>query len=63
LREFKTLTFKALIIAANLEAAVALWLSYVSVTRYVMRLYNYIKPTIIVELSRSLSKIYISFNR
>jgi len=62
LREFETPAFKALMIAANPEAAVALWSSHVSVTRYVMRLYDYIKPIIVVELSRSLSKIHISFD-
>jgi hypothetical protein len=28
-----------------------------------MRLYDYIKPAVVTELSRSLSKIYISFDR
>jgi hypothetical protein len=34
----------------------------VSVARYVMRLYDYIKPVVVTELSRSLSKIHISFD-
>jgi hypothetical protein len=37
-------------------------MSHTSVTRYVMRLYDFIKPMIVAELSRSLSKIHISFN-
>jgi hypothetical protein len=48
--------------AANLEAVTALWTSYNSVLRYVMRLYNYLQPCVAVELSNALSKIHISFN-
>ena len=33
-----------------------------SVARYVIRLYDYIKLVVVTELSRSLSKIYISFD-
>lgn len=62
LREFETPAFKALIAAANPEAAVSLWSSHASVTRYVMRLYDYIKPKVVLELSQSLSKIHISFD-
>jgi hypothetical protein len=51
LREFETPAFKALIAAANPEAAVSLWSSHASVTRYVMRLYDYIKPKVILALS------------
>jgi hypothetical protein len=48
--------------AANLEAVTALWTSYNSVLRYVMRLYNYLQPCVAVKLSNALSKIYISFD-
>jgi hypothetical protein len=62
LREFETPAFKALLLAANPEAAALLWSSHVSVTRYVLKLYDYIKPVIVTELSQSLSKIHISFD-
>jgi hypothetical protein len=62
LREFETPAFKALIAAANPEAAVSLWSSHVSVTRYVMRLYDAIWPAVVTSLSQSLSKIHISFD-
>jgi hypothetical protein len=62
LREFETPAFKKMIAAANPEAAVSLWSSHVSVARYVMRLYDYIKPTVVKQLSCSLSKIHISFD-
>jgi hypothetical protein len=48
--------------AANPEAASALWTSHNSVSRYVMRLYNYLQPCVAVELSKALSKIHISFD-
>jgi hypothetical protein len=51
-----------MIAAANPEAAVSLWSSHVSVARYVMRLYNYIKLIVVKQLSCSLSKIHISFD-
>jgi type IV pilus biogenesis protein CpaD/CtpE len=48
--------------AANPEAASALWTSHNSVSRYVMRLYNYLQPCVAVELFKALSKIHISFD-
>jgi hypothetical protein len=60
LREFETPAFKRLLYAANPEAVASLWSSHVSVTRYVMRLYDFIKPTVVAELSQALSKIHIS---
>jgi hypothetical protein len=32
------------------------------VSRYVLRLYDYLKPRVVKELSQALSKIYVSFN-
>ena len=46
----------------NLEAESALWASHHSVSRYVVRLYDYLKPRVIKELSQALSKIHISFD-
>jgi hypothetical protein len=37
--------------------------SYNSVSQYIVRLYNYLKPKVVAELSELISKIYISFNR
>jgi hypothetical protein len=48
--------------AANPEAASALWTSHNSVSRYVMRLYNYLQPCVAVELFKALSQIHISFD-
>ena len=48
--------------AVNPEAVTALWTSYNSVSRYVMRLYNHMQPQVIIELSNALSKIHISFD-
>jgi hypothetical protein len=62
LREFETESFRVLIKAANPEAAASLWASRTSVSRYVLRLYDFIKPIVVTELSRSLSKIHISFD-
>jgi hypothetical protein len=47
---------------ANLEAESALWASHHSVSRYVVRLYDYLKPRDIKELSQALSKIQLSFD-
>jgi hypothetical protein len=47
---------------ANLEAEAALWTSSISMSRYVLRLYDYLKPRVVKELSQALSKIHVSFN-
>jgi hypothetical protein len=47
---------------ASIEAERALWASYNSVSRYVIRLYNYLKLKVVAELSQSISKVYISFD-
>jgi hypothetical protein len=47
---------------ASVEAERALWAFYNSVSQYVIRLYNYLKPKVVADLSQSRSKIYISFN-
>lgn len=47
---------------ANPEAESALWSSHHSVSRYVVRLYDSLKPRVIQELSQSLSKIHLSFD-
>ncbi|KAI2484851.1 Dimer-Tnp-hAT domain containing protein [Pyrenophora tritici-repentis] len=62
LSEFESPAFRRLIAAANPQAEAALWASYVSVTRFVVRLYDYLKPRVVQQLSRALSKIHISFD-
>ena len=47
---------------ANPEAEAALWTSSISVSRYVLRLYDYLKPRVVKELSQALSKIHVSFD-
>jgi hypothetical protein len=47
---------------ASVESERALWTSYNSVSRYVIRLYNYLRPKVVAELSQLISKIYISFD-
>jgi hypothetical protein len=62
LSEFESPALRQLIAMANLEAESALWASHHSVSRYVVRLYDYLKPRVIQELSQSLSKIHLSFD-
>ncbi|KAG9387076.1 Dimer-Tnp-hAT domain containing protein [Pyrenophora tritici-repentis] len=62
LSEFESPAFRRLIAAANPQAEAALWASHVSVTRFVVRLYDYLKPRVVQQLSRALSKIHISFD-
>jgi hypothetical protein len=47
---------------ASVEAERVLWASHNSVSRYVIRLYNYLKPMVVAELSQSISKVHISFD-
>jgi hypothetical protein len=47
---------------ASIETERALWTSHNSVSQYVIRLYNYLKPKVVAELSQSISKIHISFD-
>jgi hypothetical protein len=62
LSEFESLAFRRLIAIANPLAESALWTSHNSVSRYVVRLFDYLKPLVVKELSRSLSKIHLSFD-
>jgi hypothetical protein len=62
LREFTTPAFRAIIEFANLEAEVALWASYTSVSAFVMRLFSFIQPHVIKALLTAISKVYISFD-
>jgi hypothetical protein len=63
LSEFESPAFRRLIAAANPQAEAALWASHVSVTRFAMCLYNYLKPCVIQQLLQALSKVHISFHR
>ncbi|EOA82365.1 uncharacterized protein SETTUDRAFT_80165, partial [Exserohilum turcica Et28A] len=51
-----------LIASANPQAEKALWTSHNSVSSYIMRLYDYLKPRVITALSQAQSKIHISFD-
>jgi hypothetical protein len=62
LSEFESPAFRKLIALANPLAEDALWRSHNSVSHYVMRLYDYLKPLVVKELSRSISKIHLSFD-
>ncbi|KAI1670732.1 hypothetical protein L13192_06248 [Pyrenophora tritici-repentis] len=54
--------FRAMLTFANLEAEAALWRSHHSVSRFVLRLYDYMVPQVVQELSTAASKIHISFD-
>lgn len=62
LSEFEKPAFRHLIKLANPLAEQALWSSHNSVSRYVVRLFHYLKPLVVKELSQSLSKIHLSFD-
>jgi hypothetical protein len=47
LSEFKSPAFRRLIAMASSEAEAALWTSHASVSRYVLRLYDYLKPRVV----------------
>jgi hypothetical protein len=47
LSKFKSLAFRQLIAIASLEAEAALWTSHTNVSRYVLRLYDYLKPRVV----------------
>lgn len=50
LSTFESLAFRQLISTVNPQAEAALWASYNSVTAYVLRLYDYIKPRVVKDL-------------
>ncbi|KAH7563658.1 hypothetical protein BM1_00705 [Bipolaris maydis] len=62
LYELETPAFRSMISFANPEAEDALWKSANSVKAYAVRLYEFMVPQVIAELSQSLSKIHISFD-
>jgi hypothetical protein len=62
LSEFETPAFRRLLEAANPLAERALWTSHVSVSQYVARLYEHLKPRVILQLSQALSKVHLSFD-
>jgi hypothetical protein len=62
LLEFKTPVFQQLPAAANPEAEKALWMSHMSVLRYVVRLYSHLKPRVVKELLQALSRVHLSFD-
>jgi hypothetical protein len=62
LSEFEAPAFRRLIAAANPQAEAALWTSHMSVSRYVVRLYDHLKPRVVQQLSQALSKVHLSFD-
>ncbi|KAG9387038.1 Dimer-Tnp-hAT domain containing protein [Pyrenophora tritici-repentis] len=62
LSQFESSSFRNMIQLASVEAERALWASHNSVSRYVIRLYNYLLPKVIASLSELMSKVYISFD-
>jgi hypothetical protein len=62
LSEFEQLAFQKLIGLANPLAKDALWQSYNSVSRYVMRYFDYLRLIVVKELSCARSKIHLSFD-
>ncbi|EFQ89361.1 hypothetical protein PTT_14415 [Pyrenophora teres f. teres 0-1] len=60
--EFETPAFRRLIAIANPLAEAALWKNHKSVSQYVIRLFDWLRPRVVHELSQSLSKIHISFD-
>jgi hypothetical protein len=61
--EFESPAFRDLIRLANPLAEDALWRSHHSVSHYVVRLFDYLKPLVVRELLQSLSQIHLSFDR
>jgi hypothetical protein len=59
LSKFKRLSLRTMLVMANPEAEAALWTSSMSVSSYVLRLYDYLKRRVIKELSQALSKINV----
>jgi hypothetical protein len=62
LSQFGQPNFREMIKFANPEAEAALWLSHHSVARFVMRLYDYMKPQVISLLDSAISQVHISFD-
>ncbi|KAG9382288.1 Dimer-Tnp-hAT domain containing protein [Pyrenophora tritici-repentis] len=62
LSQFESSSFRNMIQLASVEAERALWASYNSVSRYVIRLYNYLLLKVVASLSESMSKVHISFD-
>ncbi|KAG9378437.1 Dimer-Tnp-hAT domain containing protein [Pyrenophora tritici-repentis] len=60
--QFESSSFRNMIQLASVEAERALWASHNSVSRYVIRLYNYLLPKVVASLSESMSKVHISFD-
>jgi hypothetical protein len=62
LSKFKKPDFRAMLGFAKPEAEVALRRSHNSVSRFVLRLYDFMQPQVVKELSTAVSNIHISFN-
>jgi hypothetical protein len=62
LSQFEQPAFWSMIQFANPEAELALWTSHHSVSRFVMRLYDHMKPQVVELINSAISKIHISFD-
>jgi hypothetical protein len=62
LSDFEKPAFRQMLEAANPEAAAALWTSHASILRYIMRCFDFMLPQVVADLSKSLSKVHISFD-
>ena len=62
IHEFESESFRKMLRFANPAAEEALWLRHDSVSRFLIRLYDHMKPIVKAELSAAVSKIHISFD-
>jgi hypothetical protein len=62
LREFEAESFRKMLAFVNPAAEEALWTAHQSVPRFVMRLYDYLKPIVKAELAAAVSKVHITFD-
>jgi hypothetical protein len=59
---FRKPAFRQMLKSANVAAAVALWTSYASLSRYVMHHFDFMLPQVVIDLLKALSKIRINFD-
>jgi hypothetical protein len=62
LSQFEQPAFRSMIQFANPKVELALWTSHHSVSRFVMRLYDHMKPQVVELINSAISKIHISFD-
>ncbi|KAF7572495.1 hypothetical protein PtrM4_074000 [Pyrenophora tritici-repentis] len=63
LSQFESSSFRNMIQLASVEAELdSATINSIRVSRYVIRLYNYLLPKVVASLSESMSKVHISFD-